>query len=48
MTRHVELLNYLAIEFLEKLGNVEPTECQIEMMESIVLHLIPGCHLIKN
>ena len=41
MNRHVEQLNYLAIELLERLGNIEPTEFQIEIIESILSQVVP-------
>lgn len=36
MGRHVNQLNYFAIELLERLGNEEPTESQINIMESLL------------
>lgn len=41
MNRRVEQLNYLAIELLERLGNIEPAEFQIEIMESILSQVVP-------
>jgi hypothetical protein len=41
MNKHVNQMNYFAIELLEKLGNIEPTEFQIEVMESILLQVVP-------
>ena len=40
MDRHVEQLNYLAIGLLEKLGNIEPTEAQIEIVEYILSQVV--------
>ena len=42
MNRHVEQINYLSIGLLEILGNVEPTELQIEIMESILSRALPS------
>jgi len=42
MNRHVDQSNYLAIGLLEKLGNSEPTELQIEIMESILSRAVPS------
>jgi DNA-binding CsgD family transcriptional regulator len=34
--KEVDSLNYLAIEFLERLGNNEPSQTQIDLVESIL------------
>ncbi len=42
MNGHVNQINYLAIELLERLGNIEPTELQIEKIESILSKVVPS------
>ncbi|MCE3238747.1 MAG: hypothetical protein K0R24_1728 [Gammaproteobacteria bacterium] len=41
MNKDVDQINYLAIDLLERLGNSKPTESQIEIMESILLQVVP-------
>lgn len=33
---HPQKLNYLAVGFLEKLGNLKPSQAEIDLMESLL------------